>query len=186
VSMPRAVGQVPIHHGYRAGGGRALFYGDYTDSPTTPLYAFGHSLTYTTFEHADLEVVSAGTTAEPVVLRSTVTNTGGRRGTEVVQLYVRDLVASVARPYQQLVGFTRVELDAGERAEVTFEVHPSRLAFYDDRMRFVTEPGTFRFSVGGASDRARVRVDVALAGDVAPFRQRDVVATATSTRRLGR
>jgi beta-glucosidase len=186
VSMPRTVGQVPIHHDYRAGGGRALFYGDYTDSPTTPLYAFGHGLTYTTFEHADLEVVTAGTTAEPVVLRSTVTNTGGRRGTEVVQLYVRDLVASVARPYQQLVGFTRVELDAGERAEVTFEVHPSRLAFHDDRMRFVTEPGTFRFAVGGSSDRARLRVDVALAGDVAPFRQRDVVATATSTRRLGR
>jgi beta-glucosidase len=177
ISMPRHVGQVPVHHDHRSGGGRAMFHGDYTDSPTTPLFAFGHGLTYTTFEHDGLEVVAAGTTAEPVVLRATVTNVGRRPGTEVVQLYVRDLVASVARPYQQLVGFTRVLLAPGEAATVTFEVHPSRLASYDEEMRHVTEPGTFRFSVGGAADRAKVHADVDLAGERAAFRQRDVVAT---------
>jgi beta-glucosidase len=175
--MPRHEGQVPILHDHRAGGGRALFYGDYTDSPTTPLYAFGHGLTYTTFEHGELEVASSGTTAEPVVLHATVTNVGARRGTEVVQLYVRDDVAAVARPYQQLVGFARVELDPGETATVGFEVHPSRLAFYDEAMRFVVEPGTFRFSVGGASDTAVAHATVAIGGPVAEHRQRDVVAT---------
>ena len=171
ISMPRTVGQVPIHHDYRTGGGRALFYGEYTDSPTTPLFAFGHGLTYTTFEHGQLEVVASSTTAEPVVLRARVRNLGVRRGTEVVQLYVRDLVATVVRPYQQLVGFSRVELDPGESATVTFEVHPSRLAFYDEAMRFVTEPGAFRFSVGGASNTAKAHATVDLAGEVAEYRR---------------
>ena len=179
ISMPRSVGQVPIHHDFRTGGGRALFYGEYTDSPTTPLFAFGYGLTYTTFEHGELEVVASGTTVEPVVLRARVTNVGGRRGTEVVQLYVRDLVATVVRPYQQLVGFNRVELDPGQSATVTFEVHPSRLAFYDEAMRFVTEPGAFRFSVGGASNSAKALATVDLAGEITEYRQREVVATST-------
>jgi beta-glucosidase len=178
ISMPRRVGQVPVHHGYRTGGGRAMFYGSYTDSPTTPLFAFGHGLTYTTFSYGPPSLVASGTTSEPVVLSVDVTNVGGRAGTEVVQLYVRDDVASVVRPYQQLVGFARVALEPGASAEVTFEVHPSRLAFFDEAMRFVTEPGSFRFSIGGASDRAKAHVVVTLTGDVAEFRQRDVVATA--------
>ena len=177
ISMPRTVGQVPVHHDHRAGGGRSMFYGDYTDGATKPLYAFGHGLTYTAFGYGPLEVVSAGTTAEPVVLRVEVTNAGARQGSEVVQLYVRDDVASVVRPYQLLVGFRRVELAAGATGAVTFEVHPSRLAFYDEAMRFVTEPGTFRFSAGGASNRLPAHVVVELTGGVAPYRQRDVVAT---------
>lgn len=178
VSMPRDVGQVPVHHAYRAGGGRSQFWGDYTDLSTKPLYAFGHGLTYTRFEYGPLEVVSAETTADPVVLRTTVTNAGERPGTEVVQLYVRDEVATVARPWQALVGFARVSLEAGQTASVDFEVHPSRLAFYDEAMRFVTEPGRFRFSVGGASDRAGQSVTVDLTGAVAEYQQRQVVATA--------
>jgi beta-glucosidase len=180
VSMPRAVGQVPVHHDYRSGGGRTMFWGDYVDGPTTPLYAFGHGLTYTSFEYGPLEVRTAGTTSEPVVLRVRVTNCGGRRGTEVVQLYVTDEVASVARPYRQLVGFARAELEPDATAAVTFEVDPSRLAFYDDRMRFVTEPGWFRFSVGGASDTAEAEVRLELTGSRAAFRQREVVATAVT------
>lgn len=180
VSMPRATGQVPIHHDYRTGGGRAMFWGDYSDGPTTPLFAFGHGLTYTTFEHGDLEVVAAGTTDEPVVLRTRVTNSGERRGTEVVQLYVRDEVASVARPYQQLVGFTRVALEPAASSEITFEVHPSRLAFYDETMRFVTEPGAFQFTVGRAADDITAQVQVELGGEVREYRQREIVATAVA------
>ena len=157
-----------------------MFHGEYTDAKTTPLFAFGHGLTYTTFSYDQPEVVSADTTAEPVVVAARVTNTGGRRGSEVVQLYVRDLVASVVRPYQQLVGFARVELEPGATATVTFEVHPSRLAFFDADMRFVIEPGTFRFAVGGAADTARQRIDVEVRGEVREHRQRDVVATTVS------
>ena len=182
VSMPRDVGQVPVHHAYRTGGGRSQFWGDYTDLSSKPLYAFGHGLSYTRFEYGPLEVLSAESTADPVVLRTAVTNVGDRAGTEVVQLYLRDEVASVARPWQALVGFARVSLEAGETASVDFEIHPSRLAFYDEAMRFVTEPGAFRFSVGGASDRAGQFATVELTGPVSEYRQRDVVATAATVR----
>jgi beta-glucosidase len=134
-------------------------------------------LTYTTFEHGPVEVVASGTTAEPVVLRSLVSNTGARAGTEVAQLYVRDEVASVARPRQQLVGFARVQLEPGSDAAVTFEVHPSRLAFYDEAMRFVTEPGLFTFAVGGAADAATAEVELELAGEVTEHRQSTIVPT---------
>lgn len=182
ISMPRSVGQVPVHHDHRAGGGRAVFYGDYTDSPPTPLFPFGHGSTYTTFGYGELGVVSARTTRDDIVLEVTVTNTGTRRGTEVVQLYVRDDYASVARPYQQLVGFAKIAIDAGQSRTATFTVHPSRLAFYDDAMRFVTEPGTFRFSVGGSASTATRHVTVDLAGGVTRYAQREVVATAVRWR----
>ncbi len=177
VSLPRTVGQVPLHHDYRAGGGRSTFWGDYTDGPTTPLFAFGHGLTYTRFEYGELEVLEHGSTHDRVVLRVPVANVGPRHGTEVAQLYVRDEVASVARPDQQLVGFARLGLDPGSSVFVTFEVHPSRLAFYDESMQFVTEPGTFRFTVGGASDTASSGATVDMSGSVAHYRQREIVPT---------
>jgi beta-glucosidase len=177
VSVPRTVGQVPLHHDYRAGGGKSMFWVGYTDGPTTPLFAFGHGLTYTRFEHGELEIVSSGSTSDRIVLRLTVTNVGGRYGTEVVQLYVRDEVASVARPDQQLVGFARVGLDPASSAFVTFEVHPSRLAFYDEAMQFVTEPGAFHFMAGGSSDNLPSTATVDLTGSVAHYLQREIVAT---------
>jgi beta-glucosidase len=181
VSLPRRVGQVPLHHDFRAGGGKSLFWGMYSDGPTTPLFAFGHGLTYTRFEYGELEVVGHGSTTEHVVLRVPVANVGKRYGSEVVQLYTCDEVASVARPDQQLVGFTRVGLDPGSSAFVTFDVHPSRLAFYDERMQFVTEPGTFSFMVGGASDTASSATTVELTGSVAHYLQKEIVSTSTHT-----
>jgi beta-glucosidase len=179
VSLPRSVGQVPVHHGHRAGGGRSQFHGDYTDSPTTPLFCFGHGLSYTTFEHGRLSV-DATTTAEPVTISLDVTNTGARDGEEVVQLYVRDDVASVARPDRVLVGFARVPLAPGEARRVSFEVHPSRLASYDPAMRFVVEPGDFTFSVGASALDIRQQRTVTLAGDVTEWQQRSIVPTAVT------
>jgi beta-glucosidase len=167
---------VPIHHDFRTGGGRAAFYGDYTDSSRKPLFAFGHGLSYTAFAY-ELAGATSGATAEPVRITVRVTNTGERVGAEVVQLYVRDEVSSVARPFQQLVGFERVEIEAGATRQVEFVVHPSRLAFYDQQMRFVVEPGEFTFSVGGASDDIRVRIPVTLTGEPEEYRQREIVAT---------
>ena len=165
VSMPRNVGQVPVHHDHRAGGGRSMFYGDYTDCPTTPLFPFGHGLTTRPSSTATSRSSASGTTAEPVVLAidGHQRRRPGRRPRSCSS-YVRDEVASVARPGQQLVGFARVELEPGEAATVPFAVHPSRLAFYDQAMRFVVEPGTFRFSVGGASDTATHHATVELGG----------------------
>ena len=179
VTLPRSVGQVPIHATHLAGGGRSQFWHDYTDGPSTPLFPFGHGLSYTTFSYDDL-AVTAGSTSAPTTVSVTVTNTGTRSGDEVVQLYVTDEVASVVRPFRALVGFARVPLAPKESATVTFTVHPSRLAFYDAEMRFVCEPGDFTFAVGASWADIRARATVALGGGVQGFRQREIVATAVS------
>jgi beta-glucosidase len=153
-----------------------MFFGDYTDSPATPLFAFGHGLSYTSFAYEGF-VASGGSTAEAVELSLTVRNTGERAGDEVVQLFVRDELASVARPNQQLVGFARVSLEPGQARRVVFTVHPSRLAFYNPAMRFVTEPGAFSFGVGASSADIRTTLTVELGGEVTEYRQREVVAT---------
>ncbi len=176
VTLPRSVGQVPVHTSYRAGGGRVMFFGDYTDSPSTPLFPFGHGLSYTSFAYEDL-AAEGSDTAAPVSVSLTVRNTGARPGEEVVQLYMRDEIASVARPDQQLIGFARVALEPGQARRVTFTVHPSRLAFYDPQMRFVTEPGTFSFSAGASSADIRAQASLSLGGQVAEYRQREIVAT---------
>jgi beta-glucosidase len=179
VSLPRAVGQVPVYYRHRAGGGRAAFHGEYTDAPTTPLFPFGHGLSYTTFAYEQLRL-AAGTTHDVLDVTVDVVNTGARHGVEVVQLYVRDEVASVARPERQLVGFARVALAPGERRTVRFRVHPSRLAFYDPEMRFVVEPGTLHVMVGASAADVRVEGTVALAGAVAAYRQAAIVPTAVT------
>ena len=153
-----------------------MFFGDYIDSPTTPLFAFGHGLSYTTFAYRDL-AVQAKSTREPIEMSIEVRNTGERAGDEVVQLYCRDLVASVARPERMLLGFTRLSLIPGQARRVTFTVHPSRLAFYDPQMRFVTEPGAFTFSIGASSADIRAEQTVTLDGPVAEYQQREIVAT---------
>ena len=170
VSLPRHVGQLPVHYNQRAGGAMSQFWGDYTDSPTTPLHPFGFGLSTTTFAYDELEV-SGGSTTEPATIAVRVTNTGRRRGTEVVQCYATDEVASVARPERQLVGFTRVELAPGATASVRFEVHPSRLAFYDESFEFVCEPGTFRFEVGGFAGAPALTATIHLAGELEPYRR---------------
>lgn len=183
ISIPRTVGQVPVHHAPRAGGGRSQFWGDYTDGPTTPLHPFGFGLTTTTFTYSDLWVES-GSTTEASRIGVTVTNTGDRSATEVVQLYAVDEVASVARPERQLVGFTRVELAAGAAAEVDFVLHPSRLAFHDDAFDFVCEPGTFTLEVGGCAAAPAATATLDLDGDVEVHRVADIVATAATVRRI--
>ena len=124
--------------------------------------------------------MTAGSTTTPTAVSVTVTNAGARSGDEVVQLYVTDEVASVVRPARALVGFTRIRLAAGESARITFTVDPTRLAFYDEAMRFVCEPGAFTFAVGASRADVRAHAVVELGGDVAPYRQRDIVSTQVS------
>ena len=175
VTLPRATGQVPLYSSHRSGGACSMFYGDYTDCAQGALFSFGHGLGYTTFDYSDI-TIEAGSTSSPVTIGVTVVNAGPRGGEEVVQLYVSDLVASVARPQASLVGFTRVALASGEAARVTFSVHPSRLAFYDEGMRFVVEPGQFRFAVGASSTDIRQEAVADVTGPVAYYSQRSIVA----------
>jgi Fibronectin type III-like domain len=129
----------------------------------------GASAGYTTFAYRDL-TIQATSTAEPVGISIEVCNSGERAGSEVVQLYCRDEVASVARPSHMLLGFARLFLTPGQARRVTFTVHLSRLAFYDPSMRFVTEPGAFTFSVGASSVDIRAEKTVTLDGQVAEYR----------------
>jgi beta-glucosidase len=148
ISLPHTVGQVPIHHDTRAGGGRSAIYGDYVDAPSTPLYRFGFGLSYTTFTTANLQITGEARTDAPFDLTVDVQNTGDRAGDEVVQLFLRDDVARVARPERQLAGFARITLARGEQRTVTFTVDPSALAYYDESMQLVIEPGAMRATVG--------------------------------------
>ncbi len=176
VSLPRAVGQVPVHYNHRAGGGRSQFWGDYTDSPSGPLHPFGFGLSTTTFHYDDL-LVEVGSTREPTTISVSVTNTGEVDGDEVVQCYVHDETASVARPERQLVGFGRVHLPAGSTLRVGFELHPSRLAFFDEDFDCVCEPGAFRIEVGGCAGRPAAVEVIDLPGEVVHHPQRHWVDT---------
>ncbi len=156
VSFPRSVGQVPVYYS-RDNTGRppadAKFTSRYLDSPNTPLYPFGHGLSYTTFEYGDL-VLSADTITQndTLLVSATVRNTGDVAGAEVVQLYIRDLVASVVRPVKELKGFTKIYLEPGEQQTVQFTLRPRQLGFFDQEMLWVVEPGVFNLWVGWSSD----------------------------------
>ncbi len=123
----------------------------------TPLFAFGHGLSYTTFEYGPLTLAHASLTDKDTVSATvTVKNTGPRAGAEVVQLYIHQQVSSVKRPSRQLRGFKRVSLEPGASQSVTFEIPASQFAFYDvDQHRFRVEPGKFDIMVGSASDDIR-------------------------------
>jgi beta-glucosidase len=161
ITFPHNVGQVPIYYAHKNTGRpprtEEKYTSKYLDVPWTPLYAFGHGLSYTTFRY-DAPVVSSAT-LKPDALEQRVsvrvTNTGKRAGDEVVQLYVRDDVASITRPVKQLRGFQRVSLQPGESRTVTFTLGFDDLAMYDVRMQQVVEPGTFTVFVGGSSDRTQ-------------------------------
>ncbi len=178
VTLPRQVGQLPLHHDMRARGDRSEFYGDYIDCPSTPLFSFGHGLSYTTFDFGPLRV-ETGTTESDTTIELNITNTGERAGEEVVQLYCRDDTASVARPDRELIGFARVDLAPGESEKVTFTVPAGRLAAHDRTMQRVTEPGAFTFLVGASSADIRAEVTVQITGDLAVHPLRDHQLTST-------
>jgi len=156
VTFPRTVGQVPIYYNAKRTGRPPdetnRYTSKYLDVPWTPLYRFGHGLSYTRFELKDLRLSASRTGASGSVgVSVTVHNAGDRRGDEVVQLYVQDVVASVTRPEQELKGFRRVTLDPGESRRVEFTVGPEELGFYGLDMTWVVEPGEFSVRVSNSS-----------------------------------
>lgn len=180
VTLPVHVGQIPLHHDMRRRGDRSEFYGSYVDRDTDALYWFGHGLSYTTFEYGEPSMVT-GSTTEATTISVSVANNGQHDGDEVVQLYVTDEIASVARPIRELIGFARVAIPAGETRAVTFTVHPSRLAFHGLDMDLITEPGTFTFRIGGSSfDPNMQEATVELTGDTASYDRRSIIPTTSS------
>ncbi|MEP6901342.1 MAG: glycoside hydrolase family 3 N-terminal domain-containing protein [Actinomycetota bacterium] len=153
VTFPRSVGQIPIFYNQMNTGrpfdANNKYSSKYLDIANTPLYPFGYGLSYTNFQLNNISLSSAQITPTGTLNVSVdVQNTGNRTGTEVVQLYIRDLVGSMTRPVKELKGFERVSLRAGEKRTVTFTLKPEHLGFYNAQNKFVVEPGDFKVWVG--------------------------------------
>ncbi len=156
VTFPRSVGQIPLYYNYKNTGRppnpKEKYTSKYLDVPVTPLFPFGFGLSYTQFRLANLQLSAA--TIRPdgqVKVSAEIENTGRRAGDEVVQLYIRDVAASVTRPVKELKGFERVTLRPGEKRRIEFTLTPEHLGFYNREMRFTVEPGTFKVTVGTSS-----------------------------------
>jgi len=156
ITIPRATGQIPIFYGHKPSGCRSVIYGDYADLSCTPLFAFGHGLSYTKFDYDNLQISPKEAKAgEQVTISIDIKNIGERKGDEVVQLYVHDVLARVTRPVMELKGFKRLTLEPQEQRIVTFTLFINQLGFYNQNMEYVVEPGTIEVMLGGASDDIR-------------------------------
>ena len=128
----------------------------YADMPATPLWEFGYGLSYTKFEYSNLKISPSETgTHGEINVSIDVKNTGNRDGKEVVQLYIRDLIATVTVPVRELKGFYKVPLKAGEQKTVKFKLNHDDLSLYNKYMDRVVEPGTFKVMVGSSSQDIR-------------------------------
>jgi beta-xylosidase len=142
--------------------------------PSTPLFAFGHGLSYTTFDYGPLELESDGVDVSGEArLSVTVTNTGDRRGTEVVQLYAADTATGVTLPAQQLIGFARLDLEPGTSKTVAFAVPMSLLAYTGLTGEFVMEPGPVEVSAGSSSSDIRSSATFTVTGQTRSLRAED-------------
>lgn len=156
VTFPRAVGQIPIHYNVLPTGRpfkeQDKYTTKYLDVPNEPLYVFGYGLSYTTFEYGDVSLsASEFSSTDTLTVSVNVTNTGSVAGEEVVQLYIRDKVASISRPVKELKGFEKIMLQPGELKTVTFQLTADDLSFYKEDLSFGWEPGLFDIYVGGNS-----------------------------------
>ena len=155
VTFPRSVGQLPLYYNHKATGRPPTdqkYTSKYLDVPITPLFHFGHGLSYTKFKLSDLRKSDERISPDGTLVVSVeVANTGTRAGEEVVQLYISDIASSVTRPVKELKGFQRISLQPGEKKRVEFKLAPAALGFYDRKMQFFVEPGEFKVMVGSNS-----------------------------------
>ena len=161
ITIPRHVGQLPVFYNYKPSKAYWVQKGwgeRYVDMPASPLYDFGFGLSYTKFEYSNLRLDPQTTrTAGNVKVSLDVKNSGTRKGEEVVQLYIHDVVASVATPVKQLRGFQKISLAPGETKTATFILTPEDLCLLNQNMQWVVEPGSFEIMVGASSQDIRLR-----------------------------
>lgn len=152
MTFPRSNGQLPIYYNYlstgRPGPKNEVFWSHYTDLTNDPLYPFGYGLSYTNFSYDKFTAIKEGDQIQASVM---LTNTGDIKGTEVVQLYIRDQVASLPRPVKELKGFQKVDLIPGESKMIEFTLSKQDLSFYDNEGNFLFEEGNFDIMIGGNS-----------------------------------
>ena len=182
ISVPRHVGQVPVSYRHHPTGGHSQPKGDYVDGSVKPLWPFGFGLSYTTFKVAALRLdrQELATDGGEVSISVEVTNTGDRAGDEVVQLYVRDDEATVARPVRELRGFRRVTLVVGECRTVTFRLSAEQFAYTGADHRRVIEPGTIGIAVGTSAVDLPLTATITLTGPTVELRERTRYLTETT------
>ncbi|HEX3183407.1 MAG TPA: glycoside hydrolase family 3 N-terminal domain-containing protein [Pyrinomonadaceae bacterium] len=156
VTFPRLTGQVPIYYNHlntgRPPDAGNRYNSKYIDAPWTPQFPFGFGLSYTQFKISNVAISATQIRPDGTIrVTADVENVGKRAGDEVVQLYIRDVAASIARPVKELKGFQRIMLQPGQKRSVEFILRPEHLGFYNQDMRFVVEPGEFRVMVGSNS-----------------------------------
>ena len=161
ITIPRHAGQLPVYYNYPPSKKYWLqnaWGKPYVDMASTPLYAFGHGLSYTTFKYSDLEITPAETgPGGKVHVGITITNSGNRAGADVVQLYINDPISSVSTPVKELKGFKKVWLEPGQSAKVQFELGPKHLSLVNHHLERVVEPGEFKVMIGHSSDEIVLR-----------------------------
>jgi beta-glucosidase len=182
VSIPRHVGQVPFTYRHHPTGGHSQPKGDYVDGPVTPLWPFGHGRSYTSFrlDRLSLDREEIPTADGEVTIRVDVENVGDRVGDEVIQLYVRDDEATIARPVLELRGFRRVSLQPGESRTVSFTVGAEQFAYVGADYRRVVEPGTITIRVGTSSVDLPLTATLRLVGPTIELRDRQRYLTETA------
>jgi beta-glucosidase len=182
ITMPRGVGQVPLTYRHHPTGGHSHPKGDYVDASVAPLWPFGHGRSYTTFviDHLRVDRTVLATSGDAATIRVDVTNTGDRAGDEVVQLYIRDEEATVARPVRELRGFRRVHLAPGECRTVGFRLSTEQFSYVGADLRRVVEPGRVSVQVGASSADLPLTAELLLEGSVIELRERREYLTATT------
>ncbi len=178
VSLARDVGQMPVYYNHKPTGAKSMFWGDYSDMPVTPLYPFGHGLSYTTFVYDNLRLSADALPSDGVLdITVNVKNTGKSAGDEVVQLYIHDVAGSVTRPVKELKGFKRITLQPGEARDLTFHLDMSQLAFHCRDMNFAVEPGKVKVMIGASSEDIRLEGEFEIAGEVRKLKMTEIVPT---------
>ena len=164
VTFPRSVGQIPIYYNHFNTGRPAKndenhnYNSSYIDLSIFPQYEFGYGLSYTTFQYSDLVLSKSKMKAdEQIDVSVTVANTGKFKGEEIIQLYLRDKVASLVRPVKELKDFRKIQLEAGESKTVRFKIDIGKLSFFNQELKWVAEPGDFELLIGASSADIRLK-----------------------------
>ncbi len=161
ITIPRHVGQLPVYYNYMPS---KLYWIEhhwgkaYADMPASPLWEFGFGLSYTEFEHSNLQITPTETGPNGVITVSLdVKNVGDRKGEEVVQLYISDVIVSISEPVKELQGFKKISLEPNEKKKVEFTLNYENLFLYNKNMEPVVEPGTFEVLVGNSSQNIKLK-----------------------------
>ena len=162
MSFPRNVGQIPVYYNHKntgrpqPNGPTEKFRSNYLDVSNHPLYAFGYGLSYTSFSYSDISLDKTQMNLSGKIIATvTVTNTGNYDGEEVVQMYIKDPVASVTQPVKKLKGFQKIFLKKGESKAVSFTITSEELKFFNSSLQWVAEPGDFKVQIGSSSDNVK-------------------------------